>query len=960
LEIKKILRDQKGDFAIWAVVIVMVLLIFATAGFENIRLQIIAQGTRDRMQTIITQMCTDNYNRVYNGLREGYSGGYKLESTTWTENVDTGDLYAKLDKLAGTLNGEKAANGKTEYKITNLSAQISNAQFAPTSTDDIQQFTGNATYTLTVPLSFGWQSLPPMVISMKVSGGYSSKGTISGSVDSTDQGKNATGISLSESQLTLEKGAIETLAASVSPEDATDSLSWVATNPNVCSVDNTGTIIAKSVGQSTIVATAVSGNAVAQCNVTVINAVTGISLNKSNLTLVKGSSETLYATITPADATNKSGMWASSDASVCTVDQSGNVLAVNAGTAVVSATTQDGSYVAQCTVTVTIPNSSISLNKTETLIVPGGSETLIATVYPADATKQTVLWASSNEDVCTVDQSGKISAIVPGTSIVSATTFDGQYTATCTVTVSVPVTGVNLNKTYLTLIKGTNETLYATVWPTNATNKAVTWSTSNSSIATVDQSGKVTGVGVGSATIRVTTKDGGFYDEAFVNVTPDEYTVTANAVHGQVYGTGTYHVGSTVTLTAVADPHYHFVSWTNASGVVIGGGTTYTINNLNANTTVTANFAIDMFTINVDATTGGKVSGGGTYPYNTVITIKATPYDKYKFVGWSDGSPDAERTFAVTGNASYTAIFKPLAYTWTSTHTSSGADYTSVSVSNSSTYSSDAWYSCSKSGSRDCTSYSTYTFTTPTVFKAGSVLYMVVGIRNAPKMSILINGTSCATAIGGGEGHFSASDTYILRYVIPSDITISTITITGLGSPSNNASRHSCAALFITPVNDKTFMLNSTNTSENQDYSNSYYADSPSKDGDKYNYTSFYSDSIHFREGTSRYSYFHFLRPRAISYITLSGNYDHVTSVSLNMGDVYGHTATFTSSLTSKVPTATVFPSSYQQLNTDNLTDFELNCKNGWDDVNINVTVYFKDGSSVVIGTNTLAGSLCG
>jgi Bacterial surface proteins containing Ig-like domains len=572
-----ILKNNKGSMIIWAPVIMLILLSGIVSLCEYSRLQSAAMTARNAVQASITQVCTDNSKNVYTGIREGYAGGYKLENVSWDNNVSSSDILSKVDAKLGSSGGVKSVNGKLIYKITDLSVSIQNAPLAPTDTDGVQQLTGTATFTLTVPLSFCGQSLPPMVINdMKVIGGYSQKGDLSGTGGgSSDQGKAATGIALSESQLTMEKGAIDTLAASVSPEDATDNISWVATNPGVCSVDQTGTITARNAGQSTIVAAAQSGGAIAQCNVTVVTAVTGVTLNKSDLTLAKGQSETLKATISPTDATNKKGKWASSDASVCTVDGNGTVYAVNAGTAVVSAVTEDGGFTDQCTVTVVIPTSGITLNKTNLMMIKGTTETLTATVWPGDATKATVLWASSDESICTVDQAGKIVAIKPGNAVVSATTYDGQYTAVCAVTVK-----------------------------------------------------------------------------------PNTYRVYANAVNGYVTGTGIYNAGSAVTLTAVPNPHYHFVCWTDNYGNVISWNSTYTIYNLSADTTVNANFAIDMFTVSLSAGTGGYVTGGGTYPYGTWVTISATPYSGYKFKNWSDGYTGASRSFTVTGNVSYTAYFE--------------------------------------------------------------------------------------------------------------------------------------------------------------------------------------------------------------------------------------------------------------------------------------------------------------
>ena len=163
----------------------------------------------------------------------------------------------------------------------------------------------------------------------------------------------------------------------------------------------------------------------------------------------------------------------------------------------------------------TVPVTGVTLNKIVLELYMGGSETLKATITPAGATNQNVTWTSSNEAVATVDANGKVTAKSLGMADITVTTEDGGYTATCRVGVvrrpggDVSVTGVTLNKTATTIAVGASETLTATVAPTNATNKKVTWTSSDPAVATVDASGKVTGVAKGTATITVTTEDGG-------------------------------------------------------------------------------------------------------------------------------------------------------------------------------------------------------------------------------------------------------------------------------------------------------------------------------------------------------------------------------------------------------------------------------------------------------------------
>ena len=260
--------------------------------------------------------------------------------------------------------------------------------------------------------------------------------------------------------------------------------------------------------------------------------VSGITLNKTALNLTIGASESLVATISPSNATNKDVEWTSSNTNVATVDTTGKVTGVSAGSATITVKTKDGSKVATCNVTVKNPVISVTgvtLNKTALNLVTGASESLVATISPSNATNKNVEWTSSNTNVATVDTTGKVTGVSSGSATITVKTKDGAKVATCNVTVKNPVisvTGVTLNKTALNLVTGASESLVATISPSNATNKDVEWTSSNTNVATVDTTGKVTGVSAGSATITVKTKDGA--KVATCNVTVKNPVISAN------------------------------------------------------------------------------------------------------------------------------------------------------------------------------------------------------------------------------------------------------------------------------------------------------------------------------------------------------------------------------------------------------------------------------------------------
>ncbi len=301
-----------------------------------------------------------------------------------------------------------------------------------------------------------------------------------------------TSITLDKTSLSMQVGETETITAIVSPDNATDkTVEWGSSDVAVATVAD-GIITAKKSGEATI--TAKSGSCIAECKVTITVSAESVTLDKTSLSLAIGESATLTATVKPDDATDKTVAWSSSDESVAKVDN-GKVTAVKSGKATVTA--KCGVKTAECAVTVTVPVSSITLDKTTLSLVIGESFTLTATVKPDDATDKTVTWSSSDESVAKVDN-GKVTAVKSGKATVTAKC--GVKTAECAVTVTVPVSSITLDKTTLSLVIGESFTLTATVKPDDATDKTVAWSSSDESVARVDN-GKVTAVNAGQAKI---------------------------------------------------------------------------------------------------------------------------------------------------------------------------------------------------------------------------------------------------------------------------------------------------------------------------------------------------------------------------------------------------------------------------------------------------------------------------
>ena len=304
------------------------------------------------------------------------------------------------------------------------------------------------------------------------------------------------------------------LKATVLPADATDkSVSWTSDKEAVATVEADGKLTAKGNGTANITIKTKDQGKTATCVITVAQWVTGISLDKTSITLNEGQEQILIPTVNPSNAADKLLNWTSSNTSVATVNAEGKVTAVSKGTATIKAETKDGSgQYASCSVTVKRIVSSIQLNKTSLVLFRGTSnvsETLTATISPSDASNTSVTWTSSDTSVASVSPSGVVTGKAKGKATITVTANDDSGAqATCEVEVKQYVTSINLNKTSLSLEIGDEVTLSATILPDNANDKTYTWSSSDNAIASVDNSGKVTAKAKGKSTIKVTANDG--------------------------------------------------------------------------------------------------------------------------------------------------------------------------------------------------------------------------------------------------------------------------------------------------------------------------------------------------------------------------------------------------------------------------------------------------------------------
>jgi len=350
------------------------------------------------------------------------------------------------------------------------------------------------------------------------------------------------GVTLSQDDAVLTVGGETlTLTATVAPANAKDkTVTWTTSNDAVATVDANGVVTAVSAGTATITATATNGtddasdDKTATCTVTV----------------------TQNYKVTLADGTEDSGNWTISPAN----PQPGDVVTITYGG------TKKVKSVKAVKKTAVIKVTIITLNKTETTINVGSTETLSVTaIAPSNATDKTYTWSSDKESVATVDADGVVTAKAAGTANITATANDGSgVTATCAVTVIVPVSSITItNAPTEALFVNSKGTLTATVLPDNATEKTVTWSSSDPDYVSINATTgeyEVKGTkGYGSATI--TASAGG--KTATCTIT-GKVTYTSLSV-GTVLHTGdTFYTGSTVQFK-VGNSN---ASFTTANGVI--------------------------------------------------------------------------------------------------------------------------------------------------------------------------------------------------------------------------------------------------------------------------------------------------------------------------------------------------------------------------------------------------------
>ena len=445
-----------------------------------------------------------------------------------------------------------------------------------------------------------------------------------------------TGISLDKTSLSFSdvySSTSETLTATVFPDNAANkAVIWESSNTNVATVSSEGVVKPVSSGTATITVRTTDGtNLSATCEV-YVNVIASITLDKTALFFnPNGEPQQLIATILPANAANKYLIWTSNDVNVADVDEDGVVTPIEAGNAIITATTIDGTNIkATCAVTVSNVTTSVSLDKTSLSFNDlYNTETLTATVLPDNTANKIVAWESSNTAVAEVSGSGVVTPKSYGTAIITATTTDGSnMSATCEVSVKV-ATDISLDKTSLsfTTLDDTQK-LTATISPADAANKNAIWMIDDSNIATIDNNGVVTPVGNGTTTITAITLDG-----TNLSATCQVTVETSAPVPGDLNGDNIADVSDIVAVISYA------LDVDNPAGDVTGDGVTdvadivaiidYALNFIDPNAAPSKQYITDIPT---SAQSGDYITGEMTDKEISISLSGQTDFTAFQFL----------------------------------------------------------------------------------------------------------------------------------------------------------------------------------------------------------------------------------------------------------------------------------------------------------------------------------------
>lgn len=374
--------------------------------------------------------------------------------------------------------------------------------------------------------------------------------------------KPVEGLKLEAASKVMYVGEKYKLGYTITPADAANlKVNWTSTKPSVAMIDSTGTITGIAVGDTTIIAQTADGRYTEYCNISIKQIAKNIKITTKDVTINKGDEYSILYTVDPTTSTDISVKWESLNPGIATVSATGKVKAVEIGSTTILARTSGGE-IAYCNVTVISKASGLKLNYEEKTVYRNGTFTLTASILPEGATNHKVTYVSSKPAVATVAENGVVKGLQVGTTLITVTSDDGGYKATCIVTVKEMITKVTLNHSFYAVGIRKTFKLVPKVTATFASNKRVSYSSSDSSVAYVNSKGEVTGRKLGYAVITVRALDGsGAKDTCKVRVVRSTSSLKLNRYVMNMV------VGRSTKLVATISPRnatYRTVKWTSS------------------------------------------------------------------------------------------------------------------------------------------------------------------------------------------------------------------------------------------------------------------------------------------------------------------------------------------------------------------------------------------------------------
>ena len=473
------------------------------------------------------------------------AGSATITATAKDGKGASSSITLKVEEMAAGVTLEPNSLNLKENETAQLSASVQ-----PTTASQSIRYSSNNDAVATVSNTGLVTAVKEgtAIITAAANDGSGKYATCTVKVGSTPVEVPVTGITVNPSELLLEEKEAKELKATVEPANATNKgVIFSSSNTNVAVVSNDGLVTAVNNGTAIITVTSKENSSIiAKCSVKIGKPVmvTDVTVQPAELKLKTDGTYQLSVSVLPSNADERGVTFESSNTAVATVSASGLVTAKGPGTATITVTAKDGSgKKATCTVTVTQPVKGVTVSPASVVIQKGNVQKLTASVVPANATNQELVYKSSNETVAIVSKDGIITGLNEGWATITVCSEENQAIyGTCTVKVGLPVyvTKITLDTTNVTMWAGATRQLGVSIEPANADIKTVTYGSSNPDVATVSNTGLITAKKKGTTTITVTAADGSGKSASCavivkqpvtgIQITPNGYTLVKGDV----------------------------------------------------------------------------------------------------------------------------------------------------------------------------------------------------------------------------------------------------------------------------------------------------------------------------------------------------------------------------------------------------------------------------------------------